>query len=323
MKAIVVKETGGIDKLQLQEIPTPVCKPDEVLIQLKASGINYVDVYFRTGLYPVAQIPFVPGMEGSGVVTAIGAAVKNIKVGERVAFTAGGSGAYAEFAAIPAAQVVKIPAAISFETAAAAMLQGMTAYYLTHLTFALQKNQTALIHAGAGGVGLLLIQMAKKIGAHVITTVSTADKAKFAKAAGADEVVVYTQNSFLDAVMQYTHKVGVDVVYDAVGNTTFIDGLKALTIRGMMVSYGQASGPIPPFSLTSLSEKSLYLTRPSLFHYTRTEKELTALAENLFGLIENDKLNILIGNKYPLAEAAQAHADLEGRKTIGKSILIM
>lgn len=323
MQAILVNEPGGSEKLQLQEVVTPKCKPDEVLVEIKAAGINYIDVYIRTGLYPSAQYPYTPGKEGSGIITTIGENVKEFKVGDRVAFSSGGSGSYAQYTAIPAAQVVPIPASLSFEIAAAAMLQGLTAYYLSHLTFPLNKNHTALIHAGAGGVGLLLIQLAKSIGAQVITTVSTADKAKLAQAAGADEVVIYTQDSFVDVVMQNTHNRGVDVVYDAVGKTTFDDSLKSLAIRGMLVSYGQASGPVPPVPLSKLAEKSLYLTRPSLSHYTRNQQELTDLAAKLFALISGGKLKITIGQKYTLAEAVKAHNDLEARKTIGKSLLLL
>lgn len=320
MRAIQVKKAGDASELQLVDCEKPHCGENEVLIEMKAVGINFIDTYIRSGLYPVPRYPYTPGKEGSGMVVETGKNVKNFKVGDRVAFCAGGSGAYAEYVAIAEEQVMPIPEAISYSIAAAAMLQGFTAYYLTHLTFKLAKDHTVLVHAGAGGVGLLLIQIAKAIGAKVITTVSTPDKAVLAKEAGADLVVIYTKESFLEAVNQYTNNVGVDVVYDSVGQTTFDDSLLSLKVRGMLASFGQSSGPIPPMPLAKLAAKSLYLTRPGLHHYTA---EFEEMAENVFGMIEQGKLKIKIGQEYSLKDAGQAHQDLEGRKTIGKSILVI
>lgn len=323
MKAIRVEHPGGPERLKLQEIEVPNYGPNDVLIQVKAIGINYIDVYVRTGLYKPSRYPYTPGKEGSGVVTAVGDNVKDFKPGNRVAFCLVSEGSYAEYVVVPADKVVLIPTGISFEIAAAVMLQGLTAYYLSHLTFPLHKNHIALVHAGAGGVGLLLIQMAKILGAKVITTVSSEEKASIAKTAGADQIIIYTDKSFLDGVMKTTHGLGVNVVYDAVGKTTFEDSLKSLAIRGMLVSYGQASGPVPNVELSKLAEKSLFLTRPSLMQYAHTKEELQEMSAALFDLILNGKLKITIGQCYPLAEAAKAHTNLEARKTIGKSILVI
>ena len=323
MRAIQVKQAGGVEQLVIQECPVPLCKPDEVLVQIKVAGINYIDVYIRKGLYNPPYYPFIPGKEGSGIVIEVGNNVKDIKKSDRVAFCVGGSGTYAEFAALPAHQVIPIPDDLSFEIAAAAMLQGLTAYYLSHKTILLNENHHILIHAGAGGVGLLLIQMAKMLGAKVMVTVSTEEKAKLVKTAGADEIVLYTQESFLIKVMEWTHHQGVNVVYDAVGKTTFEDSLKSLAIRGMLVSYGQSSGFIAPIQLSQLAEKSLYLTRPNLGHYTQSNVESIEMTTELFEMIISNHLKILVGQRYPLAEAATAHADLEARKTIGKSVLMI
>lgn len=321
MKAIVVRNPGGHSELKLETLPVPSYAPDEVLVKTKIVGINFIDIYIRNGLYPVANYPYIPGKEGSGVIEAVGSNVKDLKPGDRVVFCTAGSGTYAEYVAIPADEVVIIPDAISFETAAAAMLQGLTAYYLTHLTFPLAKHNSALIHAGAGGVGRLLIQIAKIIGARVITTVSSQEKEKITNELHADLTVIYTQQSFLASVKKFTQNNGVNVVYDAVGKTTFDDSLLSLAVRGMLVSYGQASGPIPPLELSRLSEKSLYITRPRLVSYTRNKAELNQLAQSLFDLILNHKLDIAIGQRYPLEDAAKAQLDLESRKTIAKSIL--
>lgn len=323
MRAILVKHPGGNEVLELENYQQPEIKSNEVLVEIKAVGINYIDIYIRTGLYKAVSYPYIPGKEGSGVVKAVGADVKDLKQGSRVAFASSGSGTYAEYVAIPADEVVVIPDAISFETAAACMLQGLTAYYLSHLTYPLSAKHTALIHAGAGGVGTLLIQMAKNLGAVVITTVSTEDKANIAKEAGADHIIIYTQESFKDRVKEITKAKGVNVVYDAVGKTTFDDSLDVLGTRGMLVSYGQASGPVPPLDLTRLSGKSLFLTRPKLWDYTQNKLELTHLSNQLFELILKEKVKITIGQRYPLSEARNAHADLEGRKTIGKSLLLI
>lgn len=323
MKAIQINQAGGSDQLQLHELAKPEIKSNEILVQVKAAGLNFIDIYTRTGLYKPSQYPYTPGKEGSGIVVAVGNEVRDIKLNDRVAFCSPGSGTYAEYVAIPSSQVVLIPDPISFEVAAAAMLQGLTAYYLSHETILLNHQHTALIHAGAGGVGLLLIQMAKLLGAKVISTVSTDDKAMLAKKAGADHVIVYTRESFLNSVMTLTQERGVNVVYDAVGKTTFDDSLKSLAIRGMMVTYGQASGPIPAFELSKLAGKSLFITRPNLANYTNTNEELNAMSTKLFDLILNKKLEITIGQRYPLVDAAKAQEDLESRKTIGKSLLII
>lgn len=323
MKAIRIVQAGDAQELKLQDIPAPAYGDDDVVVQMKVAGLNYIDIYTRTGLYKPAQYPYTPGKEGSGVIIACGKNVKDIKVGDRVAFCSAGTGTFAEVVVIPASQVVIIPDEMSFEIAAAVMLQGLTAYYLSHLTYAIKKNDTVLIHAGAGGVGLLLIQLAKMLGAKVITTVSTDDKANLVKNAGADHVILYTQESFYAATMAITKNLGVSVVYDAVGKTTFDDSLKSLAVRGMLVTYGQASGPIPAFELSKLAAKSLYLTRPSLTSYTSTQDELRDMAKKLFTLILQDKLHITIGQRYSLAEAWRAHADLEERKTIGKSVILI
>lgn len=322
MRAIRVQQPGGIEVLQLEECEQPAYGDNDILIQIKAAGINYIDIYTRTGLYKSPH-PYTPGKEGSGIVAAVGKNVHQFKKGDRVAFCSPGTGSYAEFTAIPADQVVSIPDAVSFEIAAAAMLQGLTAYYLSHLTFPLKENHSTLIHAGAGGVGLLLIQIAKLAKAIVITTVSSKEKAALTQSAGADATIIYTQESFLDGVMKITNQRGVNVVYDSVGKTTFDDSLKSLALRGMLVSFGQSSGPVPAFELSRLSEKSLYLTRPSLPHYTASSSALNEMANKLFDLIQSGKLKITIGQRYALNDAGKAHADLESRKTIGKSILVI
>lgn len=323
MRAIEVKQPGGIEQLVLQECPVPVCKPGEVLVQMKVAGVNFIDIYIRSGLYKLPYYPYIPGKEGSGIVVEVGQHVSDIKKGDRVAFCVGGSGTYAEFATLPASQVIPIPDDLSFEVGAAVMLQGLTAYYLSHQTILLKDNHHILVHAGAGGVGLLLIQMAKLLGAKVMATVSTEDKAQLAKSAGADEIVFYTQDSFFAKVMEWTNQKGVNVVYDAVGKTTFEDSLKSLAVRGMLVSYGQSSGAIAPFSVSQLAEKSLYLTRPSLANYTQSKAESIEMATALFAMLKNKLITVLIGQRYSLAEANRAHDELASRKTVGKSILIV
>jgi NADPH2:quinone reductase len=321
MKAIQVKQVGGPEAMELVDLPAPQPKANEVLVKLAASGVNFIDVYFREGRYKT-PLPFVPGQEGAGVVSAVGAEVKSVKVGDRVAWC-GLQGAYAEYAAVLAERLVPIPQGMSDQQAAAAMLQGMTAHYLSHDTFPLKKGETSLIHAAAGGVGLLLAQMAHNIGARVIGTVSTEQKAKLARDAGADEVILYTQSDFEAETKRLTGGKGVDVVYDSVGKTTFDKGLNVLRPRGMMVLFGGSSGAVPPFDLVALSQKgSLYVTRPTLFNYMSTREELVARSSAVFGMITADKLKLRIEHSYPLAEAQQAHRDLEGRKTTGKLLLI-
>jgi NADPH2:quinone reductase len=321
MKAIQVKRVGGPEAMEVAELPVPQPKANEAVVKLAASGVNFIDVYFREGRYK-APLPFVPGQEGAGVVTAVGGEVKSLKVGDRVAWT-GLLGSYAECAAVPANRLVPISSGVSEQQAAAAMLQGMTAHYLSHDTYPLKKGETALVHAAAGGVGLLLVQMAHNIGARVIATVSTEEKAKLARGAGADEVILYTQADFETETKRLTGGKGVDVVYDSVGKTTFEKGLNILRPRGMMVLFGGSSGAVPPFDLVALSQKgSLYVTRPTLANYIATREELVARSGAVFGMITAGKLKLRIEHTYPLADASRAHRDLEGRKTTGKLLLI-
>jgi NADPH2:quinone reductase len=321
MKAIQVKQVGGPEAMEVAELPVPQPKANEAVVKLAASGVNFIDVYFREGRYK-APLPFVLGQEGAGVVTAVGAEAKSVKIGDRVAWS-GLLGSYAEYAAVPADRLVPIPQGVSDREAAAAMLQGMTAHYLSHDTYPLKRGETALVHAAAGGVGLLLVQMAHEIGARVIATVSTEEKAKLARGAGADEVILYTQADFEAETKRLTDGKGVDVVYDSVGKTTFEKGLNILRPRGMMVLFGGSSGAVPPFDLVALSQKgSLYVTRPTLAHYIATRQELVARSGAVFGMMAAGKLKLRIEHTYPLAEAQRAHRDLEGRKTTGKLLLI-
>ena len=321
MKAIQVSQTGGPEVLVSTDVPAPKPKPDEALVQIKAAGVNFIDVYFREGRYP-APVPFVDGQEGAGVVTEIGSDVSSVKLGDRVAYT-GSLGSYAEYAAVPAQRLVKIPDELSFEQAAAAMLQGMTAHYLTHSTYKLQAGETALVHAAAGGVGLLLVQMAKKIGARVIGTAGTREKAELAREAGADECIIYTETDFETETKRFTDGKGVHVVYDGVGKATFDKDLNVLLPRGFLVLFGGSSGAVPPFDLIKLSHKgSLYITRPTLANYIAKRDQLEWRANDVLGWIVAGELKIRIHKTYPLAEAAQAHRDLEGRKTTGKLLLI-
>jgi NADPH2:quinone reductase len=321
MKAIQVKQVGGPEVMELVELPVPQAKPNEAVVKLAASGVNFIDVYNREGRYK-APLPFVLGQEGAGVVTAIGAEVKSLKVGDHVAWTHL-LGAYAEYAAVPADRLVPIPQGVTDQQAGAAMLQGMTAHYLSHDSYPLKKGETALIHAAAGGVGLLLVQMARNIGAHVIATVSTDEKANLAREAGAAEVILYTQADFEAETKRITGGKGVDVVYDSVGKTTFEKGLNILRPRGMMVLFGGSSGAVPPFDPIILTQKgSLFLTRPSLGNYITTREELVARSSAVFGMIAAGKLKLRIEHSYPLAEAQRAHRDLEGRKTTGKLLLV-
>jgi NADPH:quinone reductase len=321
MKAIQVRQTGGSEALELVELPVPEPKASEAVVKLAASGVNFIDVYQREGRYKVA-LPFVLGQEGAGVVTAAGTDVKSVKKGDRVAWT-GVLGGYAEYAAVPADRLVAIPAGVTDSQAAAAMLQGMTAHYLCHDTYPLKRGETALVHAAAGGVGLLLVQMAHDIGARVLATVSTEEKAKLAREAGADEIIFYTKSDFEAETKRLTNGQGVHVVYDSVGKTTFEKGLNVLRPRGFMVLFGGSSGAVPPFDLIALSQKgSLYVTRPTLGHYIATREELMARSSAVFGMITSGKLKLRIEHTYPLAEAQQAHRDLEGRKTTGKLLLM-
>jgi len=321
MNAIQVQKTGGPEALTLVELPVPKAKPNEVVVKIAAAGVNFIDVYFREGRYPT-PVPFVDGQEASGTVTEVGSAVKSVNVGDRVAYT-GILGSYAEYGVAPADRVVKVPQEVTDSQAAAAMLQGMTAHYLVHSTYPLKKGETALIHAAAGGVGLLLVQMAKDLGARVIGTAGTDEKAKLAREAGADEVIVYTQQDFEAETRRLTDGKGVHVIYDGVGKSTFDQDLNLLRPRGYLVLFGGASGAVPPFDPIRLSQKgSLFLTRPTLLHYIATREELEQRANDIFGMIISGKLKLRIPHTYQLHDAPQAHRDLESRKTTGKLLLI-
>ncbi len=321
MKAIQVKQFGGPEGMELVDVPVPQPQPNEAIVKIQAAGVNFIDVYNREGRYP-APLPLIVGQEAAGVVTSLGPDARGVAVGDRVAYC-GILGSYAEFAAVPVDRLVKIPEDVSEQEAAAAMLQGMTAHYLAYDTHPLKKGETALIHAAAGGVGLLLVQMAHQIGARVIATVSTEEKAKLAKEAGADETILYGYADFEPETKRMTNGKGVDVVYDSVGKNTFEKGLNVLRPRGMMVLFGGSSGAVPPFDPITLSQKgSLYLTRPSLQHYVTTPKELQTRAGSVFTMIRNGKLKLRIEHIYPLDKAVQAHRDLEGRKTTGKLLLV-
>jgi len=320
MQAIQVSQVGGPEVLVPVDLPVPSPKPNEALVNIKAAGVNFIDVYVREGRYPT-PLPFVNGQEGAGVVTEVGSEVTTLKPGDRVAYTSA-LGSYAEYAAVPASRLVKIPDELDFEQAAAAMLQGMTAHYLLHSSYPLKKDETALIHAAAGGVGLLLVQMAKKIGARVIATAGTQEKAQLARDAGADECIVYTEADFETETRRLTDGAGVHVVYDGVGKATFDKDLNVLRPRGYLVLFGGSSGAVPPFDLIKLSQKgSLFITRPTLAHYTATPEELEWRANDVLQSIARGELKLRIHKVYPLAEAAQAHRDLEDRKTTGKLLL--
>jgi NADPH2:quinone reductase len=321
MKAIVVHETGGPEVMRLEEVPVPEPKAGEVRLKVEAVGVNFVDVYRRVGLYPI-PLPSTPGSEAAGVVDALGPDVAELKVGDRVASAALPS-AYAEYAVAPAQVLVPLPDDVETRTGAAVMLQGMTAHYLAYSTFPLKPRDVALVHAAAGGVGQLLVQIAKRRGARVIGTVSTEEKARLAREAGADEVIYYTQQDFAAEARRLTDGRGVDVVYDSVGQTTYEKSLDALRPRGYLVLYGQSSGPVPPFNLQTLNAKgSLYVTRPTLVHYTATRAELLARAQDLFSWIAAGALKVRVDQTFPLAEAPAAHRYLEGRQTRGKVLLI-
>jgi NADPH2:quinone reductase len=321
MKAIQVSKVGGPEVLELVDIPIPEPKANEAVVQIKAAGVNFIDVYHREGRYP-SPLPFVPGQEAAGVVSTIGSDVSHVKPGDRVAYT-GVQGSYAEFAAVPADRLVHIPDRVDFNQAAAAMLQGMTAHYLSHSTFPIKAAQTVLVHAAAGGVGLLLVQMAKKLGARVIGTVGSDEKAKLARQAGADELILYTKQDFETETLVLTGAKGVDVVYDGVGKTTFDKDLKVLRPRGYLVLFGGASGAVPPFDLMLLTKHgSLFLTRPSLHQYVVTRDELEQRSSEVFEMIVSGDLKLRIHKEYPVSQAQEAHRDLEGRKTSGKLLLI-
>jgi NADPH2:quinone reductase len=322
MRAIRVHETGGPEVLSYEDdAPAPEPKEGEALVRVAAAGVNFIDVYQREGRYPVPT-PFVPGNEGAGVVEAVGPGVADLAAGDRVAW-ASHLGSYAELAAIPAWKLVPIPEGLDERQAAAAMLQGMTAHYLSHGSYPIREGDTVLVHAAAGGVGLLLVQMAKRLGARVIGTVSTEEKERLAREAGADEIVRYTEVDFLEATRRLTEGKGVAAVYDSVGKTTFAKSLDCLAPRGYLVLFGASSGPVPPFDPMLLSQKgSLFLTRPTLGHYTATREELLARAGDVLGWVSSGELRLRVDRTYPLAEAADAHRALEGRETSGKLLLL-
>jgi NADPH2:quinone reductase len=320
MKAIEIHETGGPEVLQLAELPIPEPGPGQVLIRVEAVGVNFIEIYFRKGVYK-ATLPIVPGSEAAGTVEKLGPGVTGFEEGDSVA-SASVLGSYAEYALAPAAQLIKVPSRVTPEQAAAVMLQGMTAHYLAYSTYALKAGDTALVHAGAGGVGLLLTQIASRMGARVLTTVSTKEKAELSREAGAAEVILYTEQDFEPEVKRLTGGKGVDVVYDSVGKTTFEGSLNCLRPRGMLALFGASSGPVPPFDLIHLSGKgSLFVTRPTLWHYVATRTELEWRAGKVLDWVATGELKVRTEFIYPLAEAAQAQTDLEARKTTGKILL--
>lgn len=320
--AIRIHEPGGPEKMVWEEVPLPHPKPGEALVRHKAVGLNYIDVYFRTGLYKAPALPAVIGMEAAGVVEAVGEGVEEVKPGDRVAYATAPIGAYAEARTIKADRLVKIPEGISFEQAAAMMLQGMTAQYLLRSTYPVQKGQTILIHAAAGGVGLIMCQWAKHLGCTVIGTVSTPEKAELAKAHGADHVLLSSED-LPTRVKEITGGAMLPVVYDSVGRDTFIPSLDSLAPFGMMVSYGNASGPVPPVEIGILAAKgSLYLTRPTLATYTAKREDLVRSAKELFEVVTSGAVKIRVNQTFPLKDAAEAHRALEARKTTGSTILL-
>jgi len=321
MKAVRVHRFGGPEVLVPEEIPVPVPGKEQARVRIQAAGVNFIDIYQRLGLYPV-PLPMVPGNEGAGIVEEVGPGVREVSRGDRVAY-AGALGSYAEHALVPSWRLVRIPDAMDARTAAAAMLQGMTAHYLTHGTFPLKPGDSCLVHAAAGGVGLLLLQMAKRRGARTIGTVSTPAKERLAREFGADEVIRYTERDFDAEVSRLTGGRGVQVVYDSVGRDTFDRSLNCLAQRGFLVLYGQASGPVPTFDPQVLNARGgLFLTRPSLGHYTATREELLERADAVLGWAASGELRVRIGGEYPLEQASRAHEDLAARRTTGKLLLI-
>jgi NADPH2:quinone reductase len=321
VKAIRVHANGGPEVLRYEEVPRPSPGPGQALVRVEAVGVNFMEIYQRTGLYRV-PLPFIPGSEAAGTVVEIGPEVTTVTGGQRVA-SISFAGAYAEYAVAPADRLVVLPDGVNSRLGAATMLQGMTAHYLVHSTYRLSREDTCLVHAAAGGVGLLLCQMARRLGARVIGTVSTEEKATLAREAGAHEVILYSQQDFLVETKRLTGGTGVQVVYDSVGKTTFDKGLDCLTRRGMMVLYGQSSGPVAPLDPQVLNHKgSLYLTRPTLVHYVATRAELLERASAVLGWAAEGTLKVRIGREFPLAAAAEAHRELESRRTTGKLLLI-
>ena len=321
MHAIRVHQTGGPEALRYESVERPSPGPGQALVKIDAAGVNFIEVYQRTGLYK-APLPFIPGTEAGGTVVEVGTGVTAVRVGDRVA-SHSFAGSYAEFSLAPAERLVRLPDGVSTRLGAAVMLQGMTAHYLACSTFPLASGHVCLVHAAAGGVGLLLCQIASRRGARVIGTVSTEEKARVAREAGAHEVILYTQQDFQAETMRLTGQGGVDVVYDSVGQTTFAKGLDCLAPRGMMVLYGQSSGPVGAIDPQILSQKgSLFLTRPTIVHYVATRAELLERASTVLGWMADESLKVSVGREFPLAAAAEAHTELEGRKTVGKVLLI-
>jgi NADPH2:quinone reductase len=323
MKAIRVHEYGGPEVLKYEDVPMPEAGKGDAVVKIAAAGVNFIDIYFRTGLNKAAQLPFTLGQEGAGTVSAAGQGVTEVKAGDRVAY-AMTPGSYAEYAVVPAWRLVKLPDDMDFKSGAAIMLQGMTAHYLTHSTFPLKAGHKALVHAGAGGMGLLLTQVAKKLGATVYATVGSEAKAELSRGAGADEVIIYSKEDFEAEVKRLTGGGGVDVVYDSVGATTFEKSLSCLRPRGYMVLYGQSSGPVRPFDPSILVAKgSLFLTRPTLAHYSASRDEILSRTADLFRWFSGGDLKVKADHVFPLAEAAKAHEELSGRRTTGKVVLII
>jgi NADPH2:quinone reductase len=328
MKAVRVHELGGPDVLRYDEVPDPNPKAGEVLVKIAAAGVNYLDIYYRSGFHwgghHSRPLPYIPGAEAAGTIVALGPGVTNVKIGDRVAYgISNGYGSYAELYAVPAWHLYKIPATVDFESAAAIMLQGMTAHYLTHSTYSVKPDDTVLVHAAAGGTGLLLIQLAKMHGARVFGTVSTAEKAELARSAGADATINYTAQDFVLEVRRLTNGKGVNVVYDSVGKETFEQSLDCLAPLGSLVIFGQASGPVPPFDTAVLNAKgSLTLARPSLTHNVASQADVFRRAGDLFNWLVHGKLAVKIGRTYRLSQAADAQRELESRKSVGKILLV-
>ena len=321
MKAIVVEQPGGDEVVRLVDVPVPAPGAGQVLLRVEAAGVNFIDIYHRKGLYQ-QPFPLILGREAAGTVEQVGAGVTGFQPGNRVA-SESVSGAYAEFALAPAERVVPLPSGVDARLGAAVLLQGITAHYLSHSTYPLQRGDVCLVHAAAGGLGLLLCQMASRLGARVIGTVSTEEKAALARESGAQEVILYTQEDFVAGVKRLTGGQGVQVVYDSVGRTTFLKGLDCLVPRGMMVLSGQSSGPVEPFDPQLLNQKgSLYLTRPTITHYTRTREELLQRAGEVLRAVAGGTLKVRIGREFSLSEAAAAHRELEARRTTGKVLLL-
>ena len=320
MKAIQIHEVGGPEVLKYEECPAPTPAAVQVLIQVQAIGVNFTDVNTRSGATPPASFPMTPGREAAGVVSAVGDGVSEVSVGDQVVYC-GVTGSYAEQVAVPSSALIKLPSGVDAAMGAAALLQGMTAHYLAHSSYPLKSGDSALVHAGAGGTGLLLIQMAKRAGARVFATVSTDEKAELARQAGADKAIVYTRDDFEAEVMKETNRKGVNVVYDSVGKTTFDKGINCLARRGYMVLYGQSSGAVPPVATATLGKGSLFLTRPALADYTADRQALLSRAGEVLGWVASGELKIRIGGRFPLADAAEAHRLMETRQSTGKLLL--